>query len=207
MNAIETYVDELAAELRGPARVKARMVQEIRDGLTDTVTARTDAGLPPEQAVQDAVREFGTPAEVAPSCQRELTVAQTRHTAFALLVTVPVLLGGWRLASTIGRDQSVPTSQTAQLLAAVAGTAAVVGCAVLLITRRLAVPGRLPLVLGWTGTAASIAMPLASIALATTLPPAENWPLLLLLAAGTVAAHFALAYSAKVCRECAAQVD
>ncbi|TDD90265.1 hypothetical protein E1202_08755 [Saccharopolyspora karakumensis] len=205
MNAIESYADELAAELRGPARVKARMVQEIRDGLADTAAARVEAGLPPEEAVRDAVREFGTPAEVAPSCQRELTVAQTRHTAFALLVTVPALLGCWHLAWTIGRDQGIPPSQTAQLLATIAGTAAIVGCAALLITRRLSVPDRLPLIMAWTGTAASIAMPLTTIALATALPLADNWPLLLIIAAGTAAAHSALANSAKTCRECAEQ--
>lgn len=205
MNAIESYADELAAELRGPARAKARMVQEIHDGLSDTASARVESGLPPEEAVRDAVREFGTPAEVAPGCQRELTVAQTRHTAFALLATVPVLLGCWHLAWTIGRDQGIPPSQTAQLLAAIAGTAAVVGCAALLITRRLSVPDRLPLIMAWTGTAASIAMPLTTIALATALPLADNWPLLLIIAAGTVAAHSALANSAKTCRECAEQ--
>jgi hypothetical protein len=205
VNAIESYAEELAAELRGPARVKARMVQEIRDGLADTAAARVEAGLPPEEAVRDAVREFGTPAEVAPSCQRELTLAQTRHTAFALLATVPVLLGCWHLAWTIGRDQGIPPSQTAQLLATIAGTAAVVGFAALLITRRLSVPDRLPLIMAWTGTAASIAMPLTTIALATALPLADNWPLLLIIAAGTAAAHSALANSAKTCRECAEQ--
>jgi hypothetical protein len=205
VNAIESYAEELAAELRGPARVKARMVQEIRDGLADTAAARVEAGLPPEEAVRDAVSEFGTPAEVAPSCQRELTLAQTRHTAFALLATVPVLLGCWHLAWTIGRDQGIPPSQTAQLLATIAGTAAVVGFAALLITRRLSVPDRLPLIMAWTGTAASIAMPLTTIALATALPLADNWPLLLIIAAGTAAAHSALANSAKTCRECAEQ--
>ncbi|TDD08130.1 hypothetical protein E1181_08125 [Saccharopolyspora terrae] len=205
MNAIESYAEELAAELRGPARVKARMVQEIRDGLADTAAARVEAGLPPEEAVRDAVREFGTPAEVAPSCQRELTLAQTRHTAFALLATVPVLLGCWHLAWTIGRDQGIPPSQTAQLLATIASTAAVVGFAALLITRRLSVPDRLPLIMAWTGTAASIAMPLTTIALATALPLADNWPLLLIIAAGTAAAHSTLANSAKTCRECAEQ--
>jgi hypothetical protein len=205
VNAIESYAEELAAELRGPARVKARMVQEIRDGLADTAAARVEAGLPHEEAVRDAVREFGTPAEVAPSCQRELTLAQTRHTAFALLATVPVLLGCWHLAWTIGRDQGIPPSQTAQLLATIAGTAAVVGFAALLITRRLSVPDRLPLIMAWTGTAASIAMPLTTIALATALPLADNWPLLLIIAAGTAAAHSALANSAKTCRECAEQ--
>ena len=98
MNSIEDYVDELATELRGPPRAKARMIREIRDGLTDTVAARTDAGQPPEEAARHAVREFGTPAEVAPSCQWELTVAQTRRTALVLLVTVPVLLACWRVA-------------------------------------------------------------------------------------------------------------
>lgn len=205
MNAIESYVEELAVELRGPARVRARMVQEIRDGLADTAAARVEAGLPPEEAVRDAVREFGTPAEVAPSCQRELTLAQTRHTAFALLATVPALLGCWHLAWTVGRDQGIPPSQTAQLLATIAGTAAVVGFAALLITRRLSVPDRLPLIMAWTGTAASIAMPLTTIALATALPLADNWPLLLIIAAGTAAAHSALANSAKTCRECAEQ--
>lgn len=42
----EEYAAALAGALRGPARAKARMVEEIRDGFADTVTAHAGAGLP-----------------------------------------------------------------------------------------------------------------------------------------------------------------
>ncbi|GAA2333319.1 hypothetical protein GCM10009854_05910 [Saccharopolyspora halophila] len=201
MNPIDRYVAELAAELRGPARTKERLLDEIRDGLDDCVAAHLDAGKPRSEAVAEALREFGTPAELAPGCQRELTVAQTRRTAFWLLLTMPALLGGWRLAWTLGHDGYVTPPETVQLLIGIGISTVLMGVAALLLTQRLSVPDRLPAVLGWSATVAGLAMPTTTIALVTELP--GPWPLLLIIAGCTVIAHGALMLSARTCRQCA----
>jgi hypothetical protein len=99
------YAATLAAGLHGPARVKARLIEEIRDGLVDAIAAHTRDGVPYERAAHEAVREFGTGHELVPSCQRELTIVQTRDTARAVALTVPFLIAGWSLIWTAGHDQ------------------------------------------------------------------------------------------------------
>lgn len=207
---VEDYIASLAAALRGPARAKARMVQEIRDGLEDAVAAHTRVGVSRDRAVQDAVREFGTPDELVPSCQQELTIAQTRHTARAVALTVPFLVAGWHLIWTADLDQHwLP--RTAQLLsvhlAGVATISALLAAAALATTGTLArwlpTPHRLPLVLAWTATAAGAAMAIATLALAVTSPVATSWPLIALAGALTAASHAVVATSARACRECA----
>jgi hypothetical protein len=208
---IEDYVAALTAALHGPTRAKARMMEEIRDGLTDTVAARTHEGMPYQRAAHHAVREFGTPDELAPSCQRELTIAQARHTARAVALTAPFLIACWYLAWTADHDQSWQLPRTAQLLAVllagVATCAALLAAATLAATgalaRRLPTPHRLPLAVAWTGTTASVAMAVATLALATASAWATNWPLLAFAGALAAASHAAVAASARACRHCA----
>lgn len=205
MNSIDRYVAQLAAELRGPGRTKERLLDEIRDGLDDCVAAHLDAGKPRAEAVAEALREFGTPAELAPGCQRELTVAQTRRTAFWLLLTMPALLGGWRLAWTLGHEGYVTPPETVQLLIGIGISTVLMGVAALLLTQRLSVPDRLPAVLGWSATVAGLAMPVTTLALVTELP--GPWPLLLIIAGCTAIAHGALMLSARTCRQCASMIS
>lgn len=77
---VEDYVLTLTAALRGPVRAKARIIDEIRDGLTDAVAARSASGLSYEDAARREVQTFGTPAQIAPPCQQELTLHQVRRT-------------------------------------------------------------------------------------------------------------------------------
>ncbi|WP_330172800.1 permease prefix domain 1-containing protein [Streptomyces sp. NBC_01498] len=206
---VVAYAATLAAALHGPARAKSRMVREIRDGLTDTVEAHTREGVPYERAVRLAVREFGSPDELVPSCQRELTLAQTRRTALSVTLTVPFLIVCWQLIGASGPGWQL--QRTGQLfavqLAAVAAVAALFAAAALAATgvlaRRLPTPERLPLAVAWAGTTAGVAMVVATLALAVVSPPAVNWPLLTLAALVTAAAHGAVASSARACRRCA----
>ncbi|MFD0905748.1 permease prefix domain 1-containing protein, partial [Actinomadura sediminis] len=99
---IDAHVAALAAALHGPARTKARMLTEVRDGLTDAADALAATGLPADAAARRAVRDFGAVADVAPEFQRELTIAQARRTALAAALSAPVLLLCWRLAGTDG---------------------------------------------------------------------------------------------------------
>ncbi|MFD7239850.1 permease prefix domain 1-containing protein [Streptomyces syringium] len=210
-DSIEDYVAALTAALQGPARAKARLIEEIRDGLADTVAAYTRDGMAHQRAVHQAVGEFGTPDELVPSCQRELTIAQARHTARTVALAAPFLIACWYLARTTGHDQPWQLPRMVQLLAVhlagVAGVAALLAAAALAATgtlaRRLPIPHQLPLAVAWTGTAAGVAMAVATLALATASVLATNWPLLASAGALAAASHAVVAASARACRQCA----
>ncbi|MDK0517596.1 permease prefix domain 1-containing protein [Streptomyces sp. ML-6] len=208
---IEDYIEALTAALHGPARIKARMIEEIRDGLMDTVTAHTREGMAHQRAAHQAVEEFGTLDELVPSCQRELTIAQARHTARAVALTAPFLVACWYLAWTTDHDQPWQLPRTAQMLAVhLAGfssVAALLAAATLAATGTLArwlpIPHQLPLAVAWTGTTASVVMAVATLALATASVLATNWPLLAFAGALAAASHAVVAASARACRQCA----
>ncbi|KAA5835975.1 permease prefix domain 1-containing protein [Saccharopolyspora hirsuta] len=199
---VEHYVADLARALRGPTRAKSRMVDEIRDGLAETIAAHAAHGAPHDEAVERALREFGTVDELVPSCQQELTIAQTRHTAAKLVAVVGFLIICGHFAWTTER---LPT--TAQLMLGVATTAAALAGAALaatgVLTRWMPMPQNLPLLVGWASSTASVAMPFAALALATTAPVDTAWPLIPLSAVVAVGSHVVLAASARTCRECA----
>ncbi|MFF5091519.1 permease prefix domain 1-containing protein [Streptomyces niveus] len=209
VDPVADHVAALSAALHGPVRAKSRMIQEIRDGLTDTVEAHTHDGVPPDEAARLAVQEFGTPEQLAPSCQRELTIAQARRTALSVTLTVPFLIACWHLIWTAGQGWQL--QQTAQLvavqLAAVAAVATLLMAAALAATgalaRRLPTPERLPLAVAWAGTTAGVAMVVATLALAVLSPLATNWPLVTLAAMVTALSHGVVASSARACRRCA----
>ncbi|MEU8670213.1 permease prefix domain 1-containing protein [Streptomyces anulatus] len=208
---VEKHVAELDALLHGPSRAKSRLVEEARDGLTETVAAYTGEGEPYERAVHRAVAEFGSARELAASFQRELTIAQARHTARAIALSAPFLLACWFLVQSTGAPQTAAVPRAAQLLAThlatVAGAAVLLAAAALAATgvlaRRLPVPHRLPLTVAWTGTTASVSMAVATLALATASVLAENWPLTAAACALAAASHAVVAGSARACRRCA----
>ncbi|UYM24406.1 permease prefix domain 1-containing protein [Streptomyces albus] len=208
---VERYSAELAAALRGPAGARERLVAEVRDGLAETVAAYEAAGALPERAVREAVAEFGSVAEVAASCQRELTVAQARRTARALALTGPFLVACWWLVRGTGGEQG-GVSGFAHQVAVQLSSAAVV--AVVLAALALGATGawgrwlpvaaeRLPGAVAWTGTAASVAMAVTTLTLATAAFLAEEGPLTVLAGALAAASHAVVAGPARVCRECA----
>ncbi|WP_031505915.1 permease prefix domain 1-containing protein [Streptomyces megasporus] len=208
---VEKYVATLSGALRGPARLKGRLVEEIRDGLDDTVAAYMREGASYERAAREAVREFGTPDGIAPSCQRELTIAQARHTARVAALAAPAALGCWGLIRLAGRDHAWQPGPVTELLtlnlAGVATIAAVLAAVTLAVTgplaRRLPTPHRLPLAVAWTGTAASVAMGITALVLVALSLVVADWPLA--VAAGALAAvsHAVVAASARTCRRCA----
>jgi hypothetical protein len=208
---IEEYVTALAAALHGPARAKARMIDEIRDGLADATTARISEGEPHEAAARGAVREFGTIDDLLPDCQAELTVAQTRHTARLVVITTTALIAYWQLAWIMPDAHSAGLPRIVQLFGANLGV--LTGAAALLATTTLATTGvlgrwlptprRLPLVVAWTGTVTSVAMGIATITLVAASAFTASWHLMMLGGALAAAAHPILAASARACRLCA----
>ncbi|MGP3939645.1 permease prefix domain 1-containing protein [Streptomyces sp. 6N106] len=208
---VEEYIADLTALLHGPARAKERMIEEIRDGLTETVATHARGGSAPDRAADDAVREFGTPKELAPVCQRELTIAQARHTAWAVALTAPFLTACRYLTSSTAHGQDGLVPRAAQLLAtqlaAVVGAIALLAALALAVTgtlaRRLPTPHRLPLAIAWVGTTAGVALGIATLTLAVASLLATDWPLLALAGAFAAVSHAVVAPSARACRRCA----
>jgi hypothetical protein len=89
--AVGGYLAELTAQLPGPARARAGIVAELRSGLLDAADAYRCAGLPPAEAAQAAVAEFGDPAQVAAGFRAEIAAGQARRVAVRLLVTGPLV--------------------------------------------------------------------------------------------------------------------
>ena len=205
------YDAALVGALHGPARVKARMIEEIRDGLVDTLDACSGQGIAYERAVRRAVREFGTPDDLVSSCQRELTIAQTRRTARTIALTAPLLIVCWYAIerATHGQERLMPSAAEllAVHLAGVAGVTALVAVAALVATgglaRRLPTSPRVPLAVAWTATTASAAMAIGTCAFAVVSLLSTNWPLTVLAGSLAAASHALMAASARACRACA----
>ncbi|MGB2568192.1 permease prefix domain 1-containing protein [Micromonospora citrea] len=100
---VEEQLRELADRLRGPARLKAELIVELRHALSDAAEAYREGGLPATEAQRRAVAEFGTPAQLAPAYQAELAAGALRGLAArALAVAVVLVAAGdltWRGSS------------------------------------------------------------------------------------------------------------
>lgn len=103
MDVIAGYADELDRTLRGPRRLRADLVAEARDGLTDAAEAYEHDGADPETAAGRAVADFGPLRTVASGYQAVLATAQARRTALLFfVVTAAQALGAtyeWRSLS------------------------------------------------------------------------------------------------------------
>ncbi|MFI7244101.1 permease prefix domain 1-containing protein [Streptomyces qinglanensis] len=199
------YAAELRAALPGPARAASRMVEEIHHGLLDATDAYVREGMPRTDAARRAVRDFGSVAELAPECRRELALAQTRHTARAAALCAPLLLVCWTLARPALGAGAAPLAVLAAVstLLAAAALAATGGAP----ARRFHVPEALPRLIAWTGTGASAGMAAATLALACTAAVTAQWPLLLLAGALSAASHAVLGTSVRVSRRCLVPAD
>ncbi|TDC72155.1 hypothetical protein E1193_28355 [Micromonospora sp. KC606] len=89
---LEERLRELDGRLRGPARLKAELLIELRHALTDATEAYREGGVAPAEAARRAVAEFGTPAQLAPAYQAELGAAALRGLSVRALVVAAVLI-------------------------------------------------------------------------------------------------------------------
>jgi hypothetical protein len=85
---VADVVADVARRLRGPRRLRRDLLAELRDGLEDAGAGHRAAGAAEPRRAR-AVAEFGSAAEVAAACQRELTAVQARRTAVAVCVAAP----------------------------------------------------------------------------------------------------------------------
>lgn len=101
---ITEFLAGLDRSLRGPARVRRRLLRDAADGLADTVTAYRDAGLSESAAASRALADFGGVAQLAPAFQAELDVAQARRTAMVAVLSTPPLVLLWNVLWDLGPD-------------------------------------------------------------------------------------------------------
>lgn len=83
--AIESYLDEIAAKLDGPASARRDIMAELATGVVDTADAYRYGGLDPAQAARAAIAEFGSPDRIASGFRDELGAATARRTALTLM--------------------------------------------------------------------------------------------------------------------------
>ncbi|GAA1303219.1 hypothetical protein OG298_44840 (plasmid) [Streptomyces sp. NBC_01005] len=208
---IEAHLADLTATLHGPARLKTQMVDELREGLLDTMRELSPDAEPDRDAARQAIREFGPVAELAPSFQRELTITQARHTARTVMLIIPCLLVCWYLVElstrAAGHRLPDPLQVVVAHLGGLAALTALLAAVSLSVTgtlaRRLPLPQQLPLVVAWTGTTAAVALGLSALTLITAAVFATNWPLTAAACLITIVFHARIAASARACRHCA----
>jgi hypothetical protein len=98
--AVESYLAEITARLPGPARTRTGIVAELRSGLLDATDAYRSAGLPPAQAAQAAIGEFGASGQVADGFLAEIAARQARRLSVNLLAAGPLVGLLWITAAT-----------------------------------------------------------------------------------------------------------
>jgi hypothetical protein len=194
------YTAALSSALVGPVRARARMVAEVHDGLLDATDAYVLGGVPRAEAAMLAVRDSGPVADLVPEYQRELTIAQTRHTARAAALCAPFLLLCWVLTQAAVGLLAAPLAVLAAVSTLLAAGTLVATSGVL--ARRLPSGRLLPRVVAWTGTGASISMAVAALALVCTACFTAQWLLIAPAGALSAVSHAVLSTSARTCRRC-----
>src|SRR5919204_161623 len=94
---ISSYLDALTAELRVPARVRARIVAEAADHLHEAVAAG--------QTEREAVEAFGDPREVAHRFHEQLASSSARRASAG----TAALIGGFAVALAFAPAGGVPS--------------------------------------------------------------------------------------------------
>jgi hypothetical protein len=190
---IDDYVTELDAVLRGPRRAKADLLAEARDHLVDATENYERAGLPRPTAERAATRDFGEVAQVAPSFQAELGLAQGRRTALAVLgmAGAQPFVWGYAFRWVVGTPER---TSTADELVETAGGLAILLALLAVLAYRVgmrfpAVRARLPRMTGVAALATSVMFMVFSTALSLLTPDGHlldlAWTAAFVLAPGT----------------------
>jgi hypothetical protein len=88
---VERYLAEVTTRLPGSAKSHSGIVAELRSGLLDATDSYRSAGLPPAQAIEAAIAEFGDPAQLADGFRPEVVASHARRVLLILLVTGPLV--------------------------------------------------------------------------------------------------------------------
>lgn len=109
--AVEAYLREVADNLHGLSRNRARIVTELRSGLLDAIEGHQRSGNPALTEVAAVMDDFGKPRQVALAFGPELATMQARRTAIALITSGPLIGLLWlgaALSSHIGANLAPP---------------------------------------------------------------------------------------------------
>jgi hypothetical protein len=215
--AVEHYLTAVAARLPGSPRSHRDIVAELRSGILDATDTHCSAGLPPAEAVQAAIDEFGDPARVADSFKAEIAAGIARRAAVVVLVTGPLVGVLWIVTAVA--SQIAPHHQWADLspglqvgLSLVAVAAGVTACGALFgiaVTGRLtrwlpALPRRAPAAAAVAGFGAvgadALGLALLGVQLATAAGRLSPWP----AAAAAAASIVRLMFARRAARRCLA---
>ena len=190
---VDRFLAEVTARLPGSPLAHRDIVAELRSGILDATDAHCAAGLPPAEAVQAAIGEFGDPAQVADGFRTEVAAGLARRAALVVLVTGPLVGVLWIV--TAAASHLAPHHQWADLspgfqvgVPLVAVAAGVTACGALFgiaatgrLTRWLpALPRRAPgaaAVAGFGAIGADAAgLALLGVQLATAAGTLSPWP-------------------------------
>lgn len=95
---IDEYLGDLDRRLHGCGRLKADLLAEARDGLTDAADAYRAGGWSDEDAERRAIADFGPAAVVARDYQAELGMLSGVRTLWKLVIGVPAMQIAWDYA-------------------------------------------------------------------------------------------------------------
>ncbi|RSN57348.1 hypothetical protein DMH01_28330 [Amycolatopsis sp. WAC 04182] len=98
MSAIDGYIGDLDARLRGSAAAKTDLLTEARDGLVDAAEAYREGGVDEAEAERRAVADFGPVAVIARDYQAELALRGDIGTLWKVIVGIPLIHVSWELA-------------------------------------------------------------------------------------------------------------
>lgn len=116
----EQFIGDLSRTLRGPHRVKRRLLEEAAAGLDDAVDRYREAGVEQPRAVTLAIADFGAVRQVSAAFQEELDIAKTRQLAFAHVLAAPLVAGLWNAVWELNPYEPRQVPVAAMLIAGVA---------------------------------------------------------------------------------------
>lgn len=170
---ITSYLAELSAQLPAP------VVEELADGLDQTLRHYLRQGLDTAAAAEAAIAEFGQPRVILAAFTR---ASPARLAARRLLATGPIVAGCWAAELITSRAWSWPVPVEARIM---------FGVALITVTGLLAAAalGSHYRAVGRAGTAGCIGIAALDATMLSAVPlavPAVAWPLILAATASAV---------------------
>jgi hypothetical protein len=113
MTAREHLLDQLAATVRGSQRSRRRLLEEIREDLTDAVQTEMDAGLDAATAEAVVVARFGDATTVATRWNRDAAERSAALRRNVVLVLAAAVTAGALGVTQHASGKSSPTQRKA----------------------------------------------------------------------------------------------
>lgn len=114
---MDSYLDKLDAQLATGVSARRAILEELHDGLLESVQHHLDGERTPPEAARAAVAEFGDPLEVSLAFAPEIAALRARRIALLLLRTGP-LVGLLWAAALIKSPAADPLVQRHELIGA-----------------------------------------------------------------------------------------